>query len=302
MKLPLSKTQKGILLIIFISLFTPILVFVHPADPRKNASEKLMETTSMNLVPPGNTDSQLVIYKKVRDSLEKIINWKKQRLSETGSSVFLLFAGLNSIEECDSCMNVDEKSIRSKKFISFAGFVLKRNASFRIEGNDYIIDRLPSGEGGHLEQEKIGVRLAAPADNSKGLTLLVPISASAFNVLEIVLYILFMIAVVAGVWIFIRLPIRVLINIGYGKPFLVQNIRDLNLVGWGIIVTYVGAALLPKLIELLLSSRIPSAIYFPFWSTLYDNRGGLFFGIAVLILAKAFKQGYKLQQEQDLTV
>lgn len=299
--------QKNMIPGLAILMVALVLIFVNPADERDNGPDNLINTATKNIIPASTNDSQLVIYKKINDSLEKIIRWKKERITQTGSYLYILFTGINRIDECDSCIDANEKDTRRKHFISLNGFALKPGASFLIDKNDYIIERFVAekkkadGEIGHTEQKKVNVRLGAD-HRKKGLTLLIPVSYRVFSWIEILMYIFFVIAIIAGIWIFIRLPVLVLINIANGKPFVKKNISYLTCIGWGIIGSCLLMVILPGLIQLLLSSLISNEIYYPFWSHLFDYRWGIFLGIAVLMLARAFKQGYKLQQEQDLTI
>ena len=299
--------QKNIIPGIAILMVSLVLIFFNPADNRAGMKDILINTATRNIIPASTNDSQLLIYKKINDSLEKIIYWKKNRVTRTGSGLYVLFAGINRIDECDSCMDANEKNTRSKYFISLKGFALKSDASFLVDKNDYIIEKFVEEKKtaysttGHIEQEKIRVRLAA--DHTKeGLTLLIPVSSRVFSWIEMFMYLFLVAGILAGIWIFIRLPVLVLINIANGKPFLKKNIRYLSCIGWGIIGCCMLMVILPGLIQLILSSMIPNEIYFPFWPHLFDYRWGIFLGIAVLMLARAFKQGYKLQQEQDLTI
>ncbi len=302
-----SLPQKNIIPGLAILVVALVLLFVHPADQRDNGPGNLINTATKNIFPASTNDSQLVVYKKINDSLEKIIRWKKERITRTGSYLFLLFAGINRIDECDSCITANEKDTRTKHFISLNGFALKPGASFLIDKNDYIIERFVTekktedGAIGHTEQKKVKVRLGTD-HKKKGLTLLIPVSNKVFPWIEILMYIFLLIAILAAIWIFIRLPVLVLINIANGNPFLKKNISYLTFIGWGIIGSCLLTIILPGLIQLILSSSIPNEIYYPFWSNLFDFRWIIFLGIAVLMLARAFKQGYKLQQEQDLTI
>ncbi|HEV7783447.1 MAG TPA: DUF2975 domain-containing protein [Chitinophagaceae bacterium] len=303
----LSKTLKRRFTAPVILVVALLLIFIHPADPREN-SPNLVNTAARNIVPAETTDPDLVIYKKVSDSLEKITRWKKQRLTPLGSGVQILFAGITRIEECDTCLDANEKSKRSKYFISFNGFALKPDAGFRVEGNDYFIERYivdertASGSVGHTEEEKIGVRLSDPGHGRKGLNLLVPVSPSFYSIIEIIMYILFAIVAFMALWLFVKLPAIVLINIANGYAFVPHNIKNLKRIGWGIIVICLVMVIMPWLMQLILSSRIPGEIYYPFWSSLLDYRWEIFLGFGVLMLARAFKQGHQLQQEQDLTI
>ncbi|HMK27191.1 MAG TPA: DUF2975 domain-containing protein [Chitinophagaceae bacterium] len=297
--------RKNIIPGLAILMVSLVLIFFNPADNRASMKDILINTATRNIIPASTNDSQLLIYKKINDSLEKIIRWKKERITRAGSYLYTLFAGINRIDECDSCIEANEKNTRSKYFISLNGFALKPGASFLVDKNDYIIEKFVEEKkteaGATTEQEKVRVRLVAdPA--KEGLTLLIPVSYRVFSWIEIFMYIFLVAGIIAGIWIFIRLPVLVLINIANGNPFLKKNIRYLSCIGWGIIGCCMLVVIFPGLIQLFLSSMIPNEIYYPFWSHLFDFRWGIFLGISVLLLARAFKQGYKLQQEQDLTI
>jgi hypothetical protein len=94
-----------------------VLIFIHPADPRDNGPGNLINSATRNIIPASTSDSQLLIYKTIHDSLEKITHWKKERITRTGTYLYLLFAGINRIDECDSCSDAAEKATRSKYFV-----------------------------------------------------------------------------------------------------------------------------------------------------------------------------------------
>lgn len=49
--------------------------------------------------------------------------------------------------------------------------------------------------------------------------------------------------------------------------------------------------------------RIPSDFMLPgFGVTIWENLTNLFIGVAIFIIGMAFRKGYQLQQEQDLTI
>src|SRR5258705_13340918 len=100
-----TLAQKNIIPGLAILMVSLVLIFVNPADNRAAMKDILINTATRNIIPASTTDSQLLIYKKINDSLEKIIRWKKERIARTGSYLYTLFAGINSIDECDSCID-----------------------------------------------------------------------------------------------------------------------------------------------------------------------------------------------------
>src|SRR5688572_548388 len=300
MKLPVLKKnfQPGWAILLMLTFF------INPDDDR-DQNQDLGTMATRDIIPTVTEDSQLLIYKKVSDSLEKIIQWQKHRVTNAGENLLLGFAGVTHINECDSCMNADEKTSNRKYFVSFKGFVLKQDTRFFIEGNNYKIEKfIPEKTAGNVirgrtEQKKVNFRLSKPDPGEKGLTLMVPVKHDLFNGVKIVMYIILGICLILGTWLFIILPVRVLVNITNGKPFLEKNFKFLNQTGWGIIGACLILILVPKLFQWMLP--LPEEIYYPIWSSVVDYRWLIFLGIVVLMIANAFREGYKLQQEQDLT-
>lgn len=302
-----KQNRRFLSLVIFLAAL--LLIFIHPADPGENAQENLVSNTRATIVKSPTTDSQLLLYQRVSDSLENSNRWKLGRLKPAGQSLYILFMGVNRVDECDTCIDSKEKSTRSKYFLSFNGFILKKNTGFRIEGNEYILDRYADEKkssslstGTTTEEKKIGVRLAVPGPGLSGLTLLVPVSPVLYRVSQSVMYVLLIILVILGLWIFVHSPVVILVNIANGKAFVPQNVKHLKRIGWGILISVLVIILLPWLISLVLSSKIPGEIYYPVWPALLNYRWHIFLGFAILMAARAFKQGYQLQQEQNLTI
>ncbi len=125
----------------------------------------------------------------------------------------------------------------------------------------------------------------------------VPVSRGGYQWLQAFLFVLLIASCIAGVWLFIRLPYKVLYNIAKGKPFAEGNTKDLRRIGWGIIIIGLVMVTTPLLVRLLLSSSVRANVYYPFWNSFYDSRWWLFAGLAVLLMTRAFKQGYDLQKE-----
>jgi hypothetical protein len=267
MKLPFSDL-KFIPNLLF--AFLGVLLFFYQPDDKRPGSIESLDST--------------IIRKTVPDSTVTIINCKKQQLRLSGPSNYLLFAGVTMMQyDCDTLA----KKTGDIYYISLGGYAIRSNTSFYINGNEYLLEK-------NGEIQKTGVRLTHPGHNGKGVNVLVPVSFGNFELLQYLFFFGILGAFTAWLLFFYRYPVRVMINISKGQPFIKQNITYLNYTGWAVIITCLAATIIPTLIRLCLSSRIPAAIYYPFWSAFMDMKWGIFIGILVLMLAKAFRRGYKI--------
>ncbi|MCG2614556.1 DUF2975 domain-containing protein [Terrimonas sp. NA20] len=97
-------------------------------------------------------------------------------------------------------------------------------------------------------------------------------------------------------------PVHVLMNIANGKAFVEENHRMLRLSG-SVIIEFLPFSFLAEVSILqIYRGSIPSGLEYPLWENLYEKRKGFVVGIALLLLAAAFKKGYELKEEQTLTV
>src|SRR6188474_1240686 len=118
---------KAILIAIGFLIFF-LLLMINPADNRKANNESILNSAEYNIMK-NNSDPQLDVYLKLSDSLNRIRDWNKNRLSGSGSSVSTIFFGVRHIYECDSCNSFDENRFKSeyknKYFVQLNGFTLK---------------------------------------------------------------------------------------------------------------------------------------------------------------------------------
>ena len=131
--------------------------------------------------------------------------------------------------------------------------------------------------------------------------ILLPVSEQTFNgarftLVILILFYLFMLYVTIG------MPINLVLNISKGKVFLLKNIKALFFISFVLLGFFLWTITAPYLIALLLGQKIPSGFYISFTSLVLDHILYLLSGIAVLFIALAFRKGYTLQNEQDLTM
>ncbi len=86
------------------------------------------------------------------------------------------------------------------------------------------------------------------------------------------------------------------------NPFTEENSRRIKVIGWAII----AASILKGLVAFLLGLYFSNMISLPGLELRANLRmedfGGVFVGLIVLILAEVFMHGFRLQEEQNLTV
>lgn len=289
------------ILIGFAVLIILLFLVTNIADNRENNNRSVAEESEA-LYFSDDPKSELGIYYKIRDSILKITNWRKNRIIGHGSSTNSLVFGIMEINECDSCYSNDDRKYQSqykdKFFIRFNGFTLRTYADFYIDKDKYFVKSAELG----LSKE-ISVRYSPGYPSSyKSSAVMIPISKKTYETLEIIVWGLLIVFFLVFLYIIYILPAKVLMAVASGEPFTKKNIKRLNITG----LTLLAVAIVPPLISIfvdwIMGNRIPDDIYFPFIHVIFDNKYILVAGLVVLLIANAFKQGYNLQQEQDLTI
>lgn len=104
------------------------------------------------------------------------------------------------------------------------------------------------------------------------------------------------------IFFFVVLPLKVIYLISKGNPFEKSNIKNLHAIAYFLIVYYFGGLLFRYLLYLQPKGKPipwleldPSKYAYSHWKELVIS----FF---LFIIAKAFKRGYSLQKEQELTI
>jgi hypothetical protein len=150
---------------------------------------------------------------------------------------------------------------------------------------------------GHSATKEISVSYM-PETNE----ILVPISEKKFFILRnIFLGILFCFYFVM-LYVIIGIPVNFLRNISRGKVFTQKNIRNLQVTASVLLGYFLLRMLAPYVVGLIYSSKIPSGFSISFSNLFWENCKTGLTGLIVLLIARAFAKGYKLQQEQDLTI
>ena len=128
--------------------------------------------------------------------------------------------------------------------------------------------------------------------------LLIRVSYKWYTIFKIVRGILATFVSLLFFYFVIFLSLKTVISISKGTPFTIGNIVNLRLTAYFLIVLPVLQVGIKHLLHLLFITSIPNEFAFTTNFNLYY----FISGIAVYIIAKAFKRGYDLQKEQELTI
>jgi Protein of unknown function (DUF2975) len=194
-------------------------------------------------------------------------------------------------------------------YFSLKGYNLDFNNKFFITNEKYNLAFVKLDKGtfskdsqsikiGHYEEKQIKVRY-----NQSNNSINIPISAKLYSILKTALMIIISLLSGLALYFFIGLPFQILLNISRSEVFILNNLRYINQICSALIIATLFAILLPLILHLIFMNRIPAEIYRDSILSILKNYFGLILSAIVLIIVrKAFKKGYDLQNEQDLTV
>ena len=230
---------------------------------------------------PFSIDDSLPYYKYkiIEDSLSRELEFQNAKLSEGRHGKRLFSIGITDINECDSCTWASSGTFypagEDKYFIKLSGYRLDDMAKFSIENGNYYL-RHPVPNPGDKSapwiytKDKIGIRYSYDVNknyNEPGGILLVPVSKTAYSILNAFFSLALIIAIVLGLYIVFVSVLRTLYNIAVGDVFVPQNIKNLFFTGWTLVAVAVLPALLSLLFNFIFSNLIPSSFYYSFWES-----------------------------------
>lgn len=153
-------------------------------------------------------------------------------------------------------------------------------------------------KSGHYESKQIKVRYI-----SDRKTMLIPVTEKTYKILNFTIWTFSFFAGALILYFFFGLPIRLLINISKGRAFIDRNIQMLNQISGFAFLIFFLTIISPYIFRLLLWNVIPDDFKMEsLLNRIFDNLTVLIIALITFIIAKAFKKGYKLQYEQDLTI
>lgn len=174
---------------------------------------------------------------------------------------------------------------------------------FRDKGTNnlayFVADSSREGmQSGHFERRQIAVRYA-----TNDQRVLVPLTKYQYWAAWVVCCIAGCCVIFLPIYILIALPIQIVTSISEGRAFTFQNIRRFRLIGIGLVVLSLIALFTPYLLWLFFHHIIPDELGLkPFWEILLQQLPWMLGALGAFLIGKAFEKGYKLQQENTLTI
>lgn len=267
-------------------------------------SARVKSSTDM---PSYRYDPNNAIIKAIIDSLNKVYPHPSAKQSADVEEIINKKINAQFKEGTDSINRELEKE--KLHYFGLGGYELKNyNTEFYISNNSYnlafikldTVIKSISGmqRNGHYESKQIKVRYA-----SERKTILIPITERTYKVLNFVLWAFAFFTGALILYFFFGLPIRLLINISKGHAFIERNIQMLNQISGFAFLIFFLTVITPYIFRLLFWNMIPDDFKMEsLLNKIFDNLLMLIIALITFIIAKAFKKGYKLQYEQDLTI
>lgn len=234
-------------------------------------------------------------YKVIADSLKHIADNEKDKntLHPWGYPASIGFFGFVQTFRSWYGWYTDNKSrLEIGNYIYLPSYTLDdRFVYVYNDGKNYLV-----ADNGNSKE----IQVAYLADFNKAV--LVPVSKGSFTLGRNFTYIVMALIALALLYIFIALPINVLLRIARGKVFTQINLRELHMIAYIALGLFVVQMILPYIVRFFFLKKIPAELTVSF-SGLFNSTWEIgLFGIVMLAIARAFAKGYKLQQEQDLTI
>jgi Protein of unknown function (DUF2975) len=246
-------------------------------------------------------------YTRIRDSVEGVIECQEKQLSNPGRSQVLGTVGITRIQPsviCDDPQKIRDPEIKNSYYLALAGYKISKGSGFFLDGNKYMITsgsyRKSGDSYGDYVTKEIPVRyVKSPLgfQNSQSGYVLVPIAERVYHVLYVAMIVLGVLVYSLVFYFVIVRTLRIILDISKGHIFSHQNTKDLAVAGRLIMALAIIPLFLQFIFYNVYSKEIPAQITPAFAQVLWENRIYFIIGFIMLLLAKAFARGHRLQKE-----
>jgi hypothetical protein len=192
-------------------------------------------------------------------------------------------------------------------FLSLGGYRMKPDAHFVIENGKglvkYAVWDTVKGDYriGHTATKPTTVRFAKDLVKTDGRgSVLLPLDPGTYRLAKILIWSLFIILTAIFIWAMLVVPVRILTRLGGKNSFNAQNTRGLYIMAIAAFAIYFIPLLLAGLSKLFFSGLIPPEMHFNWMENIAKGEGWLLAGLVLLLIARAFKRGEELIEEQAL--
>lgn len=238
-------------------------------------------------------------YKRIEDSLERVDAEKDFQYRHKSSWNFFKLG----ISENESGL--------PRYFFDIHGYRLKESVEVKPAGQQTLV-RFPVWKGfdttvsnivrkGSFEEKTVPVKYFQEEGLFKDYVSL-PINRTSYQIFNFLMVVIMVLCIAGFVYFLLALPFRILVMISRGHSFHPDTFRSLYRVGWFLIVISLLNSLSPIIFHILFNKQIPGEFEFSYYAALAESFPMIVVGLIIVLFADAFKQGYKLQQEQELTV
>jgi DUF2975 family protein len=271
-----------------------------------NDIENTVRTGSLDTSPaPLNDSLPHYLYKKISDSIKQLQSLEKANSNARGNGWSFLSLGYSEIN--NNWMNdASNKQEDRTYYLALSGYKLEPRSEFYIENGRWLV-KTPSqdltNEGSkyvHFVSKQSLVRYSTQLDDRAG-EVLVPFSKGQFQVVKILTWLLMIAIFVFGIRILFSIALF-LMQIINKKTFSGENYRSLEIIGISFIVLSLLPFLIGLIMNLIFNNKIPDEINFPFWENLIRYKAITFTGLIILLIARAFKKGHKLQIDNEIII
>jgi hypothetical protein len=196
-----------------------------------------------------------------------------------------------------------------KYFLSLSGYRMRPETDFVIKDGKAMVaypvwDKIEkNSRSGHTETKSTAVHFAKDhaAADGRGFVLL-PMSNKSFQVARILLWFLSILLSLIFFWAIVITPAMILVRIAKGNSFSPKNSRGFYIMAIATFAVYLLPLLLAAISKLFFSNSIPPEMHFDWLENMAKGRAWLLAGFILLLIARAFQQGYKIQKENETIV
>jgi hypothetical protein len=282
-------------------IFTSIvLIFIaktfFPPEVRPGGNFDSESVTGPEYESPLNDSMPYYQYRRIEDSLKAIRTQDNFFLQGNGTAFSFATLGIASYG--------NEK--KKEQFFTVSGYSLENFAS--VENNlrasilNYPVwdNAAENSRNGHIETKPLNIKYQEGKEPWGG-KVLVSIGPGLSTFLTVTLYILAAFFIAAFL-VILYIPFRFFLKLSKGQAFNEENIGGLYLTAWSLISIALLASVISIIGHVSIQSQIPKEISFSYYAAFIKSANILLAGLGVLLLAKAFLQGLRLKEEQDLTI
>lgn len=247
-------------------------------------------------------------YQQIEDSLLFNSERRLRNNEIDGNSFSTGLIGFTESAEHENGQTVMNSKKNKQYFLSLGGFELEEDVKFYIEKNTYNLVYVQwdtvRRNGDNVDRIGTYKSVTIPVRYSnREKKILIPISAKQYTIGYVLLIALSLLIGAMALYVIFGYPIQFLVRVSKGQAFTEANVAGLRAATILIFLFFIGSVVFPFIIRVVFSSYI-NTLFKPlkFWSQLYNHLPSFFLAVLVFAIYIAFKKGYKLQQEQELTV